>query len=70
MDIVIVAGELRLGRGGHRVPALAVLVEVKVFAPLDQVVYFVIKFIIVHHFILLIVEGIVVQGLKLFLEPG
>ena len=61
LHIVIVIRKRRFRTGGHRVPALAVLVEVEVFAPLDQVVHFVIEVLIVNILELFVIERIVVE---------
>ena len=68
MYIVIVAWKSRLGTRSHLMPALAVLVKVKIFAPLDKVVDFIIKLVIFHLLELLVVEWIVIERLKLILE--
>ena len=49
-------------------PALAILVKVEIFAPLDKVVDFIIKLVIFHLLELLVVEWIVIERLKLILE--
>ena len=49
-------------------PALAVLVKVKIFAPLDKVVDLIIKLVIFHLLELLVVEWIVIERLQLILE--
>jgi len=50
------------------VPAFAILVEVEIFAPLNQVVDFVVKVFVAHFRVLLIVERVFVERLKLLLE--
>lgn len=49
-------------------PALTVLVKVEIFAPLDQVVDFIIKFLILQLLELPVIERVIVEGLKLILE--
>lgn len=68
LDVIVVVGENRLGTGGHYVPAFAVLVEVEILAPLNQVVDFVVKVVVAHLRVLLIVEGVFVERFKLLLE--
>ena len=49
-------------------PALTVFVKVKIFAPFNKVIDFVFKLVVLQIVELLIIEGIVVERLKLFLE--
>ena len=49
-------------------PALTVFVKVKIFAPFNKVIDFVFKLVILQIVELLIIEGIVIERLKLFLE--
>ena len=49
-------------------PAFTILVKVEIFAPLDQVVHFVVEVIIIDLLELLIVEWIVIERLKLLLK--
>lgn len=49
-------------------PALTVFVKVKIFAPFNKVIDFVFKLVVLQIVELLIIEGIVIERLKLFLE--
>lgn len=69
MDTFVIVWEVRLGTRGHCVPALAVFVKVKIFAPLNQVVNLVLKVVILQLKQLVVVKGVLVKGLKLLLEP-
>ena len=51
-------------------PRLAVFVIVKVFTPLDQVVDLVFEQVVVHDLELSIIEGVLVERFKLFLEAS
>lgn len=49
-------------------PALTVFVKVKIFTPFNKVIDFVFKLVVLQIVELLIIEGIVIERLKLFLE--
>ena len=49
-------------------PAFTILVKVEIFAPLNQVVHFVVEVIIINLLELLIIEWIVIERLKLLLK--
>ena len=60
LHIVIVVRERWFCTRGHSVPTLTVFVEVQVFAPLDQIVDFIIKMLIIDILELFVIKRIIV----------
>ena len=70
LHIVIIVRERWFCTSGHGVPTLTVFIEVKVFAPFDQIVHFIIEMLIIDILELFVIKWIIVERFKLLLESG
>ena len=61
LHIVIVVRERWFCRCGHGVPTLTVFIEVKVFAPFDQIVHFIIEMLIIDILEFFVIKRIIVK---------
>lgn len=66
--MLVIRNQIVLRGGGQRRPVIHILIIVEVLTPLNQSVHILVKLRIINLFELLIVKGVLVQGLQLLLE--